>query len=154
MGTGGRPGPVDGVTFPIYRGEKTPRFVGESACGKSVTASSAMRLISAPGRIVEGQILFDGKDLPTPPRARECGKIRHADISMIFQGADDLVNPVFTMGYQIAEGRHAAPETVRPTAPRRTHHQGCRQRSASPVGLARVEKYPAPDVRAHAASAS
>ncbi|HLY74621.1 MAG TPA: ATP-binding cassette domain-containing protein, partial [Planctomycetota bacterium] len=57
---------VDGVNFSIHRG-KTLGVVGESGCGKSVTALSIMRLIAPPGRVVEGQILFDGRDLVTLP---------------------------------------------------------------------------------------
>jgi peptide/nickel transport system ATP-binding protein/oligopeptide transport system ATP-binding protein len=92
---------VDGVNFSIYRG-KTLGVVGESGCGKSVTALSVMRLISPPGRIVEGEILFDGKNLATLPEP-EMRKIRGRDISMIFQEPMTSLNPVFTIGYQIAE---------------------------------------------------
>jgi len=92
---------VDGVNFPIYRG-KTLGVVGESGCGKSVTALSTMRLISAPGRIVEGEILFEGKNLATLPEP-EMRKIRGRDISMIFQEPMTSLNPVFTIGYQISE---------------------------------------------------
>jgi peptide/nickel transport system ATP-binding protein/oligopeptide transport system ATP-binding protein len=92
---------VDGVNFAIYRGT-TLGVVGESGCGKSVTALSVMRLISPPGRIVEGEILFDGKNLATLPEP-EMRKIRGRDISMIFQEPMTSLNPVFTIGYQIAE---------------------------------------------------
>src|SRR5258706_12233320 len=92
---------VDGVSFPIYKG-KTLGVVGESGCGKSVTALSTMRLISAPGRIVEGQILFDGKDLAALPEP-EMRKIRGRGISMIFQEPMTSLNPVFTIGYRIAQ---------------------------------------------------
>jgi oligopeptide/dipeptide ABC transporter ATP-binding protein len=92
---------VDGVTFPIYRG-KTLGVVGESGCGKSVTALSTMRLIAPPGRIVDGQIIFDGKDIAQLPET-EMRKIRGRDISMIFQEPMTSLNPVFTVGYQIAE---------------------------------------------------
>src|SRR5882672_8491674 len=74
---------VDGVTFSIYRG-KTLGVVGESGCGKSVTALSAMRLISPPGRIVEGEIILDGRNLATLPEP-EMRAVRGRDISMIFQ---------------------------------------------------------------------
>src|SRR5678815_3299329 len=92
---------VDGVSFPIYKG-KTLGVVGESGCGKSVTALSTMRLIAPPGRIVEGEILLDGKNLATLPE-HEMRSIRGRDISMIFQEPMTSLNPVFTIGYQIAE---------------------------------------------------
>ncbi|MBI3854452.1 MAG: ABC transporter ATP-binding protein [Planctomycetes bacterium] len=92
---------VDGVSFPIYKG-KTLGVVGESGCGKSVTALSAMRLIAPPGRIVEGEILFDGRNLATLPEPG-MRSIRGRDISMIFQEPMTSLNPVFTIGFQIAE---------------------------------------------------
>ncbi|HEV8143053.1 MAG TPA: ABC transporter ATP-binding protein [Methylomirabilota bacterium] len=93
---------VDGVDFHIDKGE-TLGIVGESGCGKSVTALSIMRLIpTPPGRIVEGSITYDGKNLLdlTPARMR---KIRGKEISMIFQEPMTSLNPVFTCGEQIAE---------------------------------------------------
>src|SRR4029078_7958449 len=93
---------VDGVSFPIYKG-KTLGVVGESGCGKSLTSLSILRLISPPGRIVEGEILFDGKTLATLPEP-EMRRIRGRDISMIFQEPMTSLNHVFTVGYQIAEG--------------------------------------------------
>jgi peptide/nickel transport system ATP-binding protein len=92
---------VDGVSFPIYRG-KTLGVVGESGCGKSVTALSTMRLVSPPGRIVEGEILFEGTDLTKLPED-EVRSIRGHQISMIFQEPMTSLNPVFTVGYQINE---------------------------------------------------
>src|SRR5579859_3085787 len=86
---------VDGVNFSIHRG-KTLGVVGESGCGKSVTALSIMRLIAPPGRVVEGQILFDGRDLVTLPEP-EMRRIRGRDISMIFQEPMTSLNPVFTI---------------------------------------------------------
>jgi peptide/nickel transport system ATP-binding protein len=77
--------------------------VGESGCGKSVTALSVMRLIpQPPGRITEGQILYNGKDLLKLPSA-QMRKIRGKEISMIFQEPMTSLNPVFTVGEQIAE---------------------------------------------------
>ena len=93
---------VDGVDFYINKGE-TLGVVGESGCGKSVTALSIMRLIpTPPGRIVEGQINYDGKNLLdlSPAQMR---KIRGKEISMIFQEPMTSLNPVFTVGEQIAE---------------------------------------------------
>jgi len=93
---------VDGVDFHIDKGE-TLGIVGESGCGKSVTALSIMRLIpQPPGRITEGSIMYDGKNLLdlTPAQMR---KIRGKEISMIFQEPMTSLNPVFTVGEQIAE---------------------------------------------------
>jgi peptide/nickel transport system ATP-binding protein len=93
---------VDGVDFHIDKGE-TLGIVGESGCGKSVTALSIMRLIpQPPGRIVEGQITYNGRNLLdlTPAQIR---KIRGKEISMIFQEPMTSLNPVFTVGEQIAE---------------------------------------------------
>jgi len=93
---------VDGVTFGVRRGE-TLGLVGESGCGKSVTALSILRLIpSPPGRIVNGQIFFRGNDLLTLSE-REMRKIRGNAISLIFQEPMTALNPVFTVGDQIAE---------------------------------------------------
>jgi len=92
---------VDGVSFPIYRG-KTLGVVGESGCGKSVTALSIMRLLSHPGRIVGGQVLFEGQDL-VPIAEPEMREIRGNKISMIFQEPMTSLNPVFTIGNQISE---------------------------------------------------
>jgi peptide/nickel transport system ATP-binding protein len=93
---------VDGVDFHIDRGE-TLGVVGESGCGKSVTALSIMRLIpQPPGRIVRGHIAYDGRNLLdlSPSQMR---RIRGKEISMIFQEPMTSLNPVFTVGEQIAE---------------------------------------------------
>jgi len=93
---------VDGVDIAIDRGE-TVGVVGESGCGKSVTAKTVMKLIDMPpGRIVAGQVLWKGRDLvPLPPEAMQ--KIRAKEISIIFQEPMTSLNPVFTVGEQIAE---------------------------------------------------
>ena len=93
---------VDGVNLSIGKGE-TLGIVGESGCGKSVTAFSIMRLIpDPPGRIAGGQILFEGQDLARLPMA-EMRKIRGNRISMIFQEPMTSLNPVYTVGDQIGE---------------------------------------------------
>ncbi|MEZ6186484.1 MAG: ABC transporter ATP-binding protein [Planctomycetota bacterium] len=93
---------VDGVNLSIGKG-KTLGIVGESGCGKSVTAYSIMRLIpDPPGRIAGGQIVFDGKDLASLDEA-DMRKIRGNRISMIFQEPMTSLNPVYTVGDQISE---------------------------------------------------
>ena len=93
---------VDGVSFSVSRGE-TLGLVGESGCGKSVTALSIMRLLpSPPARIVRGEIWFKGENLLDKTN-EEMRKIRGNDISMIFQEPMTSLNPVFTVGYQISE---------------------------------------------------
>ncbi|NLW41044.1 MAG: ABC transporter ATP-binding protein [Tissierellia bacterium] len=93
---------VDGVNFSVEAG-KTIGIVGESGCGKSITAMSILRLIpDPPGKIVNGEIIFEGEDLTkvSDERIRE---IRGNNISMIFQEPMTSLNPVFTVGYQIGE---------------------------------------------------
>jgi peptide/nickel transport system ATP-binding protein len=93
---------VDGVDLHIDKGE-TLGVVGESGCGKTVTALSIMKLIPIPpGRIVQGQIVYQDRDLVTLPAA-QMRKVRGKEISMIFQEPMTSLNPVFTIGEQIAE---------------------------------------------------
>jgi len=93
---------VDGVSYKVRRGE-TLGVVGESGCGKSVTALSIMGLVpSPPGRIVSGAINFDGTDL-TKLSSRELRAIRGNRIGMIFQEPMTSLNPVYTVGNQIME---------------------------------------------------
>lgn len=92
---------VDGVDFVLRRGE-TLSIVGESGSGKSVTSLSLMRLISQPGRIVEGKIFFDGADL-ADFSDEDMRKIRGNRVSMIFQQPTTALNPVFKVGDQIIE---------------------------------------------------
>jgi oligopeptide/dipeptide ABC transporter ATP-binding protein len=92
---------VDGVSFDVFPGE-TLGVVGESGCGKTVTALSLLRLIQAPGHIDGGEIFYYGRDLLTLPD-REIRAVRGNEISMIFQEPMTSLNPVFTCGYQIRE---------------------------------------------------
>jgi len=93
---------VDGVDIAIGRGE-TVGVVGESGCGKTVTALSVLKLIAMPpGRIVAGQILWQGSDL-VPLGARELDAIRAKEIAIVFQEPMTSLNPVYTVGEQIAE---------------------------------------------------
>ena len=96
---------VDGVSFSVERG-KTLGIVGESGCGKSVTALSVMRLVpERVGRIESGTVLFDGRDI-LKLKEREMQNVRGNSISMIFQDPMTSLNPVFTVGNQIAEVLH------------------------------------------------
>jgi oligopeptide/dipeptide ABC transporter ATP-binding protein len=93
---------VDGISFTIDAG-RTLGMVGESGCGKSVTALSILRLVpSPPGRIVGGEILYQGRNLLEFPE-REMRRIRGNEIAMIFQEPMTSLNPVFTIGDQIGE---------------------------------------------------
>ena len=92
---------LDGVSFYLDRGELLG-LVGESGCGKSITALSIMRLIAPPGRIVGGEIDFDGQNLLALSEAA-MRAIRGNDVAMIFQDPMTSLNPVFTVGEQIAE---------------------------------------------------
>ncbi|MGI8734762.1 MAG: ABC transporter ATP-binding protein [Pyrinomonadaceae bacterium] len=92
---------VDGVSFYLDGGELLG-LVGESGCGKSITALSIMRLVAPPGKIVAGEIVFDGKNLLSLSDS-EMRQIRGDDIAMIFQDPMTSLNPVFTVGEQIAE---------------------------------------------------
>ena len=92
---------VDGVDFYVNPGEIVG-LVGESGCGKSVTSLSIMRLISKPGKVEAGEILFDGNDLLKLPE-EEMNHVRGNRISMIFQQPQTALNPVFDVGDQIGE---------------------------------------------------
>jgi peptide/nickel transport system ATP-binding protein len=125
---------VDGVSFAVYPGE-TLAVVGESGCGKSVTSLSIMRLVaSPPGRIVAGRIRFAGRNL-LDMSEKEMRDIRGNEISMIFQEPMTSLNPVLTVGRQIAE-------TL-------TLHQGLRRQAAEArtVELLRLVNIPEPERR-------
>jgi peptide/nickel transport system ATP-binding protein len=126
---------VDGVSFTVAPGE-TLGIVGESGCGKSVTALSILRLIQPPGRIERGsKIMFEGKDLVTLDDAA-MRDIRGNRISMIFQEPMSALNPVFTVGDQVAEVA-------------RIHGTGSRQDAWNrAVEMLALTGIPAPDERA------
>ena len=92
---------VDGVDLDVHRGEVLG-LVGESGCGKSVTSFSVMRLIDMPGKILAGEVVFEGRDLLKLPEAEMC-TIRGGRLSMIFQQPVSCLNPVFRAGAQVSE---------------------------------------------------
>lgn len=92
---------VNGVTFAVKKGEMVG-LVGESGCGKSVTSLAILQLLDEPGKIVAGEIFFDGIDL-TKQSKRQMRQIRGNQISMIFQEPLTSLNPVFPIGSQISE---------------------------------------------------
>ncbi|HEY6031862.1 MAG TPA: ABC transporter ATP-binding protein, partial [Gaiellaceae bacterium] len=93
---------VDGISFSVAKG-RTLGLVGESGCGKSVTALSIMGLLpTPPARIVGGEVLFDGRDL-TQLRERQLEDLRGREIAMIFQDPMTSLNPTITIGTQITE---------------------------------------------------
>ncbi|MCJ7622472.1 MAG: ABC transporter ATP-binding protein [Anaerolineaceae bacterium] len=92
---------VEGVSFTLERG-KSLGLVGESGCGKTTMMLSILRLLPEAGRIVDGQVLFDGKDLLQFSES-QMQKIRWKDISIVFQGAMNALNPVRTVESQLVE---------------------------------------------------
>ena len=92
---------VRGVTLDVAAAE-TVALVGESGCGKTIMALGIMNLVPMPGRVEDGQVLFEGRDLLTLPAA-EMRTLRGRRIAMIFQEPMTSLNPVFTIGSQIAE---------------------------------------------------
>ncbi len=128
---------VDGVSFSVARG-RTVGLVGESGCGKSVTALSILRLIpDPPGRIVAGSIRLDGVEL-LGLSERELCRVRGNRIAMIFQEPMTSLNPVYTAGAQVAEAV-------------RLHRKSSRSAAwVRAVELLRLAGIPAPEERAHA----
>ena len=127
---------VDGVDITINKGE-TLCVVGESGCGKTVTAMSILKLIAMPpGRIVEGQIFFEGRDL-VPLTSSELDEVRAKEIGFIFQEPMTSLNPVLTVGEQIAESLR--------------RHVGLPQKQAlaRTVEMLKLVQIPNADVRVH-----
>jgi len=125
---------VDGVDLAIDRGE-TLGVVGESGCGKTVTAMTVLKLIQMPpGRIVDGRILWQGRDL-VPLSADEMRQVRAKEIAIIFQEPMTSLNPVYTVGEQIAE-------TLR-------LHEGLSRREAMDraIEMLRLVRIPSPERR-------
>jgi len=120
---------VDGVSFYLDEGELLG-LVGESGCGKSITALSVMRLIGSPGRIAGGEIWFDGENLlaASEERMRE---IRGDDVAMIFQDPMTSLNPVYTVGEQIAEALRL--------------HRGMSRKEAREAAIAAMREVAIPD---------
>jgi len=130
---------VDGVSYKIYRGE-TLGVVGESGCGKSVTALSILQLVpSPPGRIVDGEILFEGQDL-TKLNKKQMREIRGNDIAMIFQEPMTSLNPVYTVGNQIMEAILLHTDMDRLEA--RDHGIDMLRKVGIPSPEARFDEYP------------
>jgi oligopeptide/dipeptide ABC transporter ATP-binding protein len=124
---------VDGVSFSLNRGQVLG-VVGESGCGKSVTALSIMRLVSFPGRVVSGHVFYNGKDLLVLTE-HQMRAVRGNQISMIFQEPMTSLNPVYTIGNQIAE-------TIR------LHQKiGTKEAYAKGVEMLRLVGIPSPESR-------
>ncbi len=126
---------VDGIDFEVYRGE-TLGVVGESGCGKSVTALSILRLLASPPAEIEGAVLFKDTDL-LRLSLDELREIRGNAISMIFQEPMTSLNPVLTIGEQISEAIRL--------------HQGLGRQEAwdKAVEMLKLVQIPSPDMRAH-----
>ena len=130
---------VDGVSFSVRRGE-TLCIVGESGCGKSVTSLSIMRLLpTPPGKYVSGEILFEGQDLLKKTEAEMCA-LRGNAISMIYQEPMTSLNPVFTVGMQIAEAIRIHGGTSRREAWEKARHM--LELVGIPDAASRLREYP------------
>jgi len=93
---------VDNVSFELYKGEALG-IAGESGCGKSTLAYSLMRLVPPPGKLVSGEIIFQGRDITKLSEEEFRREVRWKGISMVFQGAMNALNPVYNIGDQLAE---------------------------------------------------
>ena len=130
---------VNGVSFTLNEGEALG-LVGESGCGKSVSALSLMRLIpTPPGRIVEGEVIFDGRDL-LKLNDDDMRQVRGNDIAMIFQDPMTSLNPVLTIGRQISEALELHKGMDRAQARKRTIE--LLELVGIPAARSRVDDYP------------
>lgn len=129
---------VDGISYVLAQGE-TLGLVGESGCGKSVSALSVMRLITPPGKIIKGEILLDGLNLLDVPEL-EMRQVRGNRISMIFQEPMTSLNPVFTIGNQIMEAIRAHQKISRHEARDRTIEM--LRRVKIPAAETRIDEFP------------
>ena len=130
---------VDGVDLEIHKGE-TLGVVGESGSGKSITAMSIMRLIpEPPGKIVSGEVIFNGKDL-IKASEHEMMKIRGNEIAMIFQDPMTSLNPVLTVGEQIMEAIVLHQKVSRSEAKKRAIEM--LKKVGIPEAQSRVNNYP------------
>ena len=129
---------VRDVSFDLHPGE-TLGIVGESGCGKSVTALSILRLVQEPGRVVGGQVLFRGQDL-LKMTEEEVREIRGRDISMIFQDPLSSLNPVLKVGFQIEEAMIAHHKYDHAQA--RTRSVALLKQVRIPAAETRVKDYP------------
>jgi peptide/nickel transport system ATP-binding protein len=130
---------VDGVSLEVRRGQ-TLGIVGESGCGKSMLSLSVMRLVPQPGRIAQGRVLFEGRDLLALP-ASEMRDIRGNRIAMIFQEPMTSLNPVFTVGDQITEAMRAHDRRAS-KADLRARAIAALERVRIPAAARRFEEYP------------
>ena len=138
-GPSGEVAAVDGVSLEVRRGQ-TLGIVGESGCGKSMLSLSVMRLVPQPGRISQGRVLFEGRNLLALP-ASEMRDIRGNRIAMIFQEPMTSLNPVFTVGDQITEAMRAHDRRAS-KADLRARAIAALERVRIPAAARRFEEYP------------
>lgn len=128
---------VDGVSFRLGRGESMG-LAGESGCGKSTLGFSLLRIVPPPGRIVDGRIIFEGEDITKLPEEAFRERVRWVKISMIFQSAMNILNPIYKVGDQVVE-----PLVYRKAMPREAAMEAA-ARVLKSVGLAPdvLKRYP------------